>query len=175
MKGKTADMDKEKNTVGKSKARKIIFGAVIAAPIVYVLAIFIIVYFSHYTRYYIFTEKRTAQMEYSFGINVTDDFKLKKYEREVKDHLDLSVCTLWADNIDDYHDFMDKNIDGDIVIMEDNGVRYDFENDSQEQCVMNGYDAYYKYSGNSEFNKYVEVYFYRSGDGKYSAEFSYQV
>lgn len=123
-------------------------------------------------KYTVFTDKRVAEMERQFGITVTDDIKLKKYIQENPDALSCNY-TLYAENISDYHEFVDKNIDGDIVLMEEKGTRYNFEENTQEKCDTGGYAAYYKYFVSTELSKYVEVYFYNSDNGEYSAEFSY--
>lgn len=165
---------KEKSSAKKKKPIGLIIAAII---LIGIAAYFLFIYnfvLDATDTYYIFTEKRISEMERQFGITVTDDIDLKKYKRDSWD-LDCVKCTLQADDIADYHDFMEKNVSGEIVLMEENGVRYDFEENTQEKCDTGGYAAYYKYFVSTELNKYayVNVYFYSSDNGKYSAKFNY--
>lgn len=95
------------------KAEKTLNNVLIAAVIVILLLAagynFI---FSFDTTYYIFGKKRIAEMEETFGITVTDDIKLDKYNEfgwlSFEYTLDIS-------KIDDYNKFMQDNVKGKVI------------------------------------------------------------
>lgn len=150
--------EKQKNSAKKKKPIGLIIAAII---LIGIAAYFLFVYnfvIDATDTYYIFTEKRIAEMESKFGIILDNDVDLKKYMRDSRD-IDCCKYTLEAENIDDFNEFMKNNVNGRII---------DF-NDSSG----NKYTAYYRYEcSSSEFYNYCDVYFYEADNGTYSAEFS---
>lgn len=118
------------------------------------------------TTYYIFGKNRTAEMEETFGITVTDDIKLKKYEKSGWLSFDYGLD---ISKIDDYNKFMQDNVKGKIIKKAENGIIYDYEQNTQELCDSHGKDYiryYYKWDGNT-----VGIEFYdHNKDGYYSAK-----
>lgn len=92
------------------KAEKTLNYVLIAAVIVILLLAagynFI---FDFDTTYYIFGKKRIAKMEETFGITVTDDIKLDKYNEFGWLSFDY---TLDISKINDYNKFMQDNVKG---------------------------------------------------------------
>lgn len=160
----------ENKSAGTQFSLKKVRPAVIAAAVIILLVIAAALLAGN-DNYYIFTEKRIAEMETRFGITVTDDIELKKYTRENPDPLSC-VYTLYADGIADHHDFMENYTDGNITLMEENGIRYDFDDNTQEKCDTGDFAAFYRYDYDTGgLLKSCDVYFYESENGRYSAEF----
>ncbi|MDE7292851.1 MAG: hypothetical protein K2N72_00345 [Oscillospiraceae bacterium] len=96
----------------KSKVKKfIIITAALILLIPAILYFGFIILMTADTHYYIFTEKRTEQMEERFQITVTDDVKLLHYEDS--SFLIAENCTLTLET-EDYEKFINNNINADI-------------------------------------------------------------
>ncbi|MDE7104819.1 MAG: hypothetical protein K2O36_02935, partial [Ruminococcus sp.] len=118
------------------------------------------------TIYYIFGKKRTAEMEETFGITVTDDIKLKKYDAfEFLARMDYSLD---ISKIDDYNKFMQDNVNGKIIEKVENGIIYNYDKNTQE--VSDYYekdDIKYSYKWNGNI---VNIWFnYTDNTGYYLA------
>ncbi|MDE6788558.1 MAG: hypothetical protein K2J47_04470 [Ruminococcus sp.] len=122
------------------KAEKTLNNVLIAIVIVILLLVagynFI---FDLDTTYYIFGKNRTAEMEETFGITVTDDIKLKRY----REFGWLSFeYTLDISKIDDYNKFMQDNVKGKVIEKIENGIIYNYKDNTQE--VSDYYEKYHK-------------------------------
>lgn len=111
--------------------------------------------------YNFFTKKRIAKMEDKFNITVTDDFKLVKFESH--NWQDIRF-TLWIEDIEDYHYFMENNVNGKITKQDENNE--DYAAFYIYEYTKKGYDTEKYY----DYKRYV--YFYEENDGTYSAVLS---
>lgn len=154
------------NDIELKKAEKKLNNVLIAIVVIIVVLVagynFI---FDLDTTYYIFGKKRTAEMEETFGITVTDDIKLQKYNEFGWLSFDY---TLDISKIDDYNKFMQDNVKGKVYKKIENGIIYNYNDNTQE--VSDYYEKddivyYYKWDSNV-----VKIDFYdRNNDGYYSA------
>lgn len=96
----------------KSKVKKpIIITAALILLIPAILYFGFVILMTADTHYYIFTEKRTEQMEKRFQITVTDDVKLLHYKDSSFLIAENSTLTL---ETCDYENFINNNINADI-------------------------------------------------------------
>lgn len=110
--------------------------------------------------YYIFTEKRIAEMEQIFQLDF-DGVKLEKYsEGQFTKRIKLY-------GIEDYEKFMDGVPDCHIKAITRDCVRYNLDNNTESKCDMEKYEAKYDYAIGSE---YYYIYFFEENNGIYSAE-----
>lgn len=109
------------------------------------------------TEYNFFTGKRTERMEEKFSITVTDDVKLEKYsEIELLTQYDYHLYL----EVDDYKKFIKENINGEIILMRENGIEYNFEENTEETLSEDvSDDIFYKYKGEDNQIVYVDVYY----------------
>ena len=91
------------------------------------------------TTYYFFGKKRTAEMEETFGITVTDDIKLKRYCES--GWLSFDYC-LDISKIDDYNKFIQDNVKGKVMEKIENGIIYNYKDNTQE--FSDYYEKYHK-------------------------------
>ncbi|MCM1132823.1 MAG: hypothetical protein NC340_05060 [Ruminococcus flavefaciens] len=118
--------------------------------------------------YHIFGKNRKAEMEETFGITVTDDIKLERYNEF--GWLSFTY-TLDISNIADCDKFMQDNVKGKLARKIENGIIYNYEDNTRE--FSDYYEQYHKDEieyiyiwGNSEI--YADFYDHNN-DGYYSA------
>lgn len=144
----------------KKYSKKVIISCVLIIILLFCLPLYL---FSISDRYYIFDEERTKKMENTFGMSF-DGVKLKEY-----DILGHYGYKLKFSGVEDYHIFMENNLNGKIVSMEEDGILYDYRNNTNEDCQKKDYDACYVYISDKK-EKELTVYFYKKNNGTYSAE-----
>lgn len=102
---------KKKGRISSKVKKAIIITAALIILIPAILYFGFIILMTADTHYYIFTEKRTEQMEERFQITVTDDVKLLHYEDSsflIAENRTLTLET------EDYEKFINNNINADI-------------------------------------------------------------
>lgn len=153
----------KKNPLKKehSSCLMILFSFLIMFVIIFFIVPMIWLRFIIKDEYHIFTKKRIAEMEDKFNITVTDDFELVKYERH---SWQGTIYTLEIEGIDDYSEFMENNVNGEITKQDENSE--DYVAFYTYEYTKKGYDTdkYYDY------RRYI--YFYEENDGTYSAKIS---
>lgn len=126
--------------------------------------------------YHIFTKKRIAEMEDKFNITVTNDFELVRYERH---SWQGTSYKLEIEGIDDYDDFMENNVNGEITGKIQDGIRYEYEENNTYKyydtrngeyviCFIYEYTKQ-GYDTEQYYNNTRYAFFYKEDDGTYSA------
>lgn len=154
----------------KKRLILILSGIALALFVIAVIVIAMMDWGSHSGRYDKFDTKRTAEMESRFGIIINGDITLKEYR--YYDWQD-NVYILLAENIGDYHSFMKQNLNGKVISLQENGIFYDYEKNTQsEKHTDDSISAVYFYRITRDgAEKECRVIFEKAGNGKFNAEF----